>query len=179
MPDAEAAGPLEELSDDQLALRVRRLMAEMAPLESSLGQLRAQLQQLVSEQKKRERRQHLKSRMQVRTTLAQGQMPSLQQVAESSNDLLLPGQKLSDLRFFRDSGTEIGLGYATARVPTVFMTNGSSSQSVATIAEIRERYLNGWDFGTSAHPGVRIHIPNSRTEKVIAASEVFLSPKTA
>jgi hypothetical protein len=54
------------------------------------------------------------------------------------------------------------------------MTNGSSTAALKTIADIRSRYQEGWDFGTAAVPGVRIHIPNSRTEKVIRPSEVFL-----
>src|SRR5205814_565204 len=153
---------LDHATDDELARRVRDIMAEMAPLEEALGRLRAQIQQVVSEQKKRERSQHLKARMQVRTTVAQGQMPTLQQVAESSNDLVLPDTALAGLRFFRDSGTEIGLGYATAREPSVWMTNGTSTVAVKTIAEIRSRHLDGWDFGTAAHPGVRTHTRNSR-----------------
>jgi len=169
--------PPGEMSDDELASRVRQLMAEMVPLEASLGHLRAQMQQVVSEQRKRERREHLRARMQVRTTLAQGELASLQQIAESSNDLLAADTPLAGLRFYRDSGTEIGLGYATARAPSVFMTNGGSAQAVTTIAEIRSRYLDGWDFGPASHPGVRIHIPNTRTDKVVTASEVFLRPK--
>src|SRR2546426_10951411 len=165
---------LEQASDEELARRIREIRAEMAPLEEALGRLRIQIQQVASEQKKRERSQHLKARMQVRTTVTQGQMPTLQQVAESSNDLVPPETALAGLRFFRDSGTEVGLGYATGREPTVWMTNGSSTAAVKTIAEIRARYLEGWDFGTAAHQGVRIHIPNSRTEKILQAVEVFL-----
>src|SRR5690349_14131931 len=168
-------GALDQATDEELARRVREIMAEMGPLEEALGRLRAQIQQVASEQKKRERAQHLKARMQVRTTVAQGQMPTLQQVAESSNDLVPPDASLASLRFFRDSGTEIGLGYATGREPTVWMTNGSSTAAVKTVAEIRSRYLEGWDFGTAAHPGIRIHIPNSRTEKILQSSEVFVS----
>jgi hypothetical protein len=167
-------GNLDQTSDEDLAQRVREIMAEMAPLEEALGRLRVQIQQVASEQKKRERSQHLKARMQVRTTVAQGQMPTLQQVAESSNNLVPPDAALAALRFFRDSGTEVGLGYATAREPVVWMTNGSSTAGVKTVAEIRMRYLEGWDFGTAAHPGVRINIPNSRTEKILQASEVFV-----
>lgn len=166
----------QQLSDDELALAVRRLMEEMVPHETALGRLRAQLQQLVSEQKKRERQRHLKARMQVRTTLAEGQMASLQQIAESSNQLVPDDAPLAALSFFRDSGTQVGLGYATSRAPAVFMTNGSGQQAVTTIAEIRARYLDGWDFGTTSHPGVRIHIPNTRTEKLLPASEVFVRP---
>src|SRR2546428_11834228 len=164
---------LDQVSDEDLARRVREIMAEMAPLEEALGRLRVQIQQVASEQKKRERSQHLKARMLVRTTVAQGQMPALQQVAESSNDPVPTGTALTGLVVFPDSGTEVGLGYATAREPTVWMTNGSSTAAVKTVAEIRSRYLEGWDFGTAQHPGVRIHIPNSRTEKILQASEVF------
>jgi hypothetical protein len=170
---------LEQASDEDLARRIREIMAEMAPLEEALGRLRVQIQQVASEQKKRERSRHLKARLQVRTTVAQGQMPTLQQVAESSNDLVPPDAVLSTLRFFRDSGTEVGLGYAAAREPTVWMTNGGNTAAVKTIAEIRTRYLEGWDFGTAAHPGVRIHIPNSRTEKILEASEVFVRLRRA
>ncbi|HEX3630418.1 MAG TPA: hypothetical protein VHW91_08105 [Candidatus Dormibacteraeota bacterium] len=169
--------PLDQATDDELAARVREIMGEMTPLEEALGRLRTQIQQLVSEQKRRERAQHLKSRMQVRTTVAQGQMPTLEQVAESSNDLLPPNAALKELRFFRDSGTEVGLGYATAREPTIWMTNGSNTVAVKTIAEIRARFIEGWDFGTAAHAGVRIHIPNSRTEKILTAAEVFVRPR--
>ena len=168
---------LGQASDDELARRVRDIMVEMTPLEETLGRLRAQIQQVVSEQKKRERSQHVKARMQVRTTVAQGQMPTLQQVAESSNDLVPADVSLAGLRFFRDSGTEIGLGYATGREPTIWMTNGSSTAAVKTIAEIRSRFVEGWEFGTAAHPGVRIHIPKSRTEKILQPSEVFVRLK--
>src|SRR2546430_8025739 len=170
---------LDQASDEDLAQRVREIMAQMAPLEEALGRLRAQIQQVVSEQKKRERSQHLKARMQVRTTVAQGQMPTLQQVAESSNDLVPPEASLAGLRFFRDSGTEVGLGYATAREPTVWMTNGSSTAAVKTIAEIRSRYLDDSDFGTAALPGVRIHIPNSRREQILTSAQAFLRLRNA
>lgn len=165
---------LQALSDEELAQQVHNLMLEMAPLERALAKLRISMQQVASEQRRRERALHLKTRLQVRTTVAQGQMPTLQQVAESSNELVSSDQPLTAFRFYRDSGTEVGLGYATAREPTISMTNGPSTAVIKTIAEIRDRYQQGWDFGTSAHPGVRIHIPNSRTEKILQPSEVFL-----
>src|SRR5260370_31176686 len=147
---------LDRASDDDRGGQVREIMAEMAPLEEELGRLRVQIQQVASEQKKRERSRHLKARMLVRTTVAQGQMPTLQQVAESSNDLVPPEAALAGLRFFRDSGTEVGLGYAASREATAWMTNGLSTAAVKTIAEIRSRYLAGLGFGTAAHPGSRI-----------------------
>src|SRR5260370_31696608 len=55
---------LEQASDEELARRVRDIMAEMSPLAEALGRVRAQIQQRVSEQKKCERAQHLKSRTQ-------------------------------------------------------------------------------------------------------------------
>lgn len=174
------AGPiqLDQATDEELAQRIRDLMAQMTPLEDELARLRVQIQQVATEQRRRERSQHLKSRMQVRTTVAEGQMPSLQQVAESANELVPSDRPLNAFLFFRDSGTEVGLGYATAREPTVWMTNGSTTVAVKTIAELRSRYLEGWDFGTSAHPGVRIHIPGTRTEKLLQSSEVFVKTRS-
>jgi hypothetical protein len=165
---------LEGLEDAEIDRRIRDVMARMTPLEESLGKLRAEVQRLASEQRRRERSRHLTTRMQVRTTLAEGQMPTLKQVAESAEHLLDEQLSLFDLRFFRDSGTEVGLGYATARQPSLSMTNGASTVAVRTLAEIRARYAEGWDFGSAAHPGVRIHIPGTRTEKVIPASEIYL-----
>jgi hypothetical protein len=168
---------LGQLPDEELARRIRDLMAEMGPLEAALGRLRVEAQRLASEQRRRERQSHMRARMQVRTTLHKGQLPTLQQAAESADELLPGPAPLRDLRFFRDSGTEVGLGYATGREPTIWMTNGGETVAVRSIAEVRSRYLEGWDFGTSAHPGVRIHVLNSRTEKVVPASEVFLRPR--
>src|SRR5438128_6117362 len=116
----------------------------------------------------------MKGRTQWRSPVAEGQMPTLYQASETSNGLVPPHTTRAGMRFWRDSGTEIGLGYATAREPSVWMTNGTSTVAVKTIAEIRSRHLDGWDFGTAAHPGVRIHIPNSRTEKIVQPSDVFL-----
>lgn len=170
---------IERASDEELERRIRDLMAEMAPLEEALARLRAQVQQVATEQRRRERAQHVKARTQVRTIVAEGQMPTLQQIAESSNELVPSDRQLSALLFFRDSGTELGLGYATGREPTIWMTNGSTQVAVKTIAEMRARYAAGWDFGTSAHSGVRIHIPNTRTEKILKASEVFVRLREA
>lgn len=174
-----AANDLSQVSDDELARRIRELMGEMGPLEESLGRLRVQVQQLASEQRRRERQRHLATRLQVRTTVQKGQMPTLQQVAESIDELVPALTPLRALRFFRDSGTEVGLGYATGREPMLWMTNGSETVSVRTIADVRARYADGWDFGTGAHPGVRIHLPNTRTEKILQATEVYVQPSQA
>src|SRR2546421_12868182 len=82
---------LDQVSDEDLARRIREIMAEMAPLEEALGRLRIQIQQVASEQKKRERSQHLKARMQVRSTVAPGQPPTVHHAAETSNDMFPPG----------------------------------------------------------------------------------------
>ncbi len=165
---------LEQATDQELERQARELLAEMAPHEQALARLRVEIQQVATEQRRRERSRHLSARMQVRTTVAAGQLPSLQQIAASSNELVPSDQKLTAFRFFRDSGTEVGLGYATAREPTIWMTDGPTTIAVKTIEEIRARYADGWEFGTAAHAGVRIHIPNTRTEKLLTASEVFV-----
>src|SRR5437763_16084852 len=95
---AESNG-ITQLSDDDLAGRIRELMAEMGPLEESLGRLRVGVQRLAGEQRRRERQRHLRARRQGRTTLAQGQLPSIQQAAESPEELITHPGGRGDLRF--------------------------------------------------------------------------------
>ncbi len=169
VPDVD----LSQLSEADLEARVRTLMTQMAPKEQELAALRARLQTVVTEQRRRERARQRESRMQVRAVVAEGQMASLEQAV--SDETLFPGEvALTALRFFRDSGTQVGLGYATAREPSLFMTNGDRNVQVRTLGEARAYYRDGWEFGTAQHLGVRIHIPNTRTEKVLPASEVFV-----
>jgi len=169
VPDAD----LRQLSDADLEADVRRLMAQIAPKEQELVALRARLQTVLTEQRRRERARDREARMQVRAVVAEGQMASLEQ-AVIDEALFESELSLTDLRFFRDSGTQVGLGYATAREPSLFMTNGDRNQQVRTLGDARAHYRGGWEFGTAQHLGVRIHIPNTRTEKMLPASEVFV-----
>src|SRR5207245_9331534 len=100
---------LEQSSDDELAQRVRELMAEMGPLEESLARLRVQIQQVATEQRRRERSRHLKARLQVRTTVAEGHMPTLLPVAQTAHALVPMELPLTALRFFHDRCTPVGL----------------------------------------------------------------------
>jgi nucleoside 2-deoxyribosyltransferase len=164
---------LTPLSDAELEQRVRALLAEMAPREQELAALRSRLEQLATEQRRRDRARHRDARMHVRSVVAEGQMASLEQAVADAT--LFPDDlPLTRLHFFRDSGTQVGLGYATAREPTLYMTDGERHEPVRTLAEARIRYRAGWEFGTAQHAGVRIHIPNTRTEKVLPAAEVFV-----
>src|SRR2546428_13870872 len=67
---------LDQVSDEDLARRVREIMAEMAPLEEGLGGLRGQIQQVGSEQKKRGGSQHPKAAMPVAITGAPDPRPA-------------------------------------------------------------------------------------------------------
>jgi hypothetical protein len=164
---------LTQLSDAELEAKVQALLAEMAPREQELQAIRIRLQLVVTEQRRRERAQHRQARMQVRAVVAEGHMPTLEEAVR--DELLIPGDgPLDQLSFFRDSGTQVGLGYATSRQPSFFMTDGAQHVPIRSLAEARSRYREGWDFGTAQTPGVRIHIPNSRTEKVLPAGEVFV-----
>jgi hypothetical protein len=164
---------LTPLSDAELEQRVRALLAEMAPREQELAALRSRLEQMATEQRRRERARHRDARLHVRSVVAEGQMPSLEQAV--ADEALFPGDlPLTRFHFFRDSGTQIGLGYATAREPALFMTDGGRHEQVRTLTEARARYRAGWEFGTAQHVGVRIHIPNTRTEKLLPAAEVFV-----
>src|SRR5438876_10576216 len=60
---------LDQASDEELARRVREIMAEMAPLEEALGRLRAMIQLLVCELKGWERSVRRQARVAVRSNV--------------------------------------------------------------------------------------------------------------
>ncbi len=41
------------------------------------------------------------------------------------------------------------------------------------LAECALHYLAGWDLGAPGKPGVRVHFPGTRTERLVAPEEVF------
>ncbi len=168
---------LNQLPDAELEQRVQSLLAEMAPREQELAAMRAQLQTVATEQRRRERARQRQARMDVRTIVAEGEMATLEQAVQDE-ERFRGDIPLTQLLFFRDSGTRVGLGYATAREPTFFMTDGARQEPVRSLGQARARYREGWEFGTAQHLGVRIHIPNSRTEKVLPATEIFVQQAT-
>jgi len=152
----------------------RAVRSEMAPLEARLAAVRAGLGRLATERRRRDRQQHIASRQAVRTEVRTGTAPSLEQVLASPIPLLDDQQPLAELQFLLDTGGEVALGYPGARVPALQMTDGTSTRSVTTLEEARRLHREGWEVGVPARPGVRVHTPGTRLERLLEVGRCFV-----
>jgi hypothetical protein len=165
MDDAGLEALLEELSAHEL--RVRALMA---PFDQRIRELRARAAEVATERRRRERQDRIARRAEVRRGLAAGEMPKFEDVlaAGPPPDNAAP---FKEATVFLATGGEVGLGFAT-KPGFVAFTNGREQRSVSTWGEARELYAGGWEPGTTALPGIRVHLVGTRVEKVVHASEL-------
>jgi hypothetical protein len=147
------------------------------PLRAELDRLRKAGDVIRSELRRRDRLDRLRVRQESRAEMASGQVPSLEDVVSGA----VPGfdvAVLDDLRFLRESATEVRLGYASASRQSLSFTNGAATEEAFDVAGARELWSRGWEWGTPMARGVRIYPAGSRAERVVPAAEVHVeAPK--
>ncbi|HEV3232480.1 MAG TPA: hypothetical protein VG245_09535 [Candidatus Dormibacteraeota bacterium] len=161
---------LQERPSAEIAAEVADLESRAAPLRRQLEALQAQAEALRTELRRRERLETLRGRQEVRTDL--GERPSLEDVLTGAEPVLSPGLAFDALHCFRESATEVRLGYAAAARQSIDMTDGAAIRSVTEVDEARRLWREGWEPGTPAARGVRIHPVGSRAERLVPAAEV-------
>jgi len=97
----------------------------------------------------------------------------------SSTDERFVAAPLDDLRFVRESATEVRLGYASASRQSLSFTDGSKTEEASDVAAARSLWERGWELGTPLARGVRIYPVGSRAERVVAASEIHVEAREA
>jgi len=174
----DALEPLDDAALDALAdawrAAERAVRAAMAPYEERLTAVRAGLGRIATERRRRERQRHIRSRQAVRTEVRQGSAPSLEQVLSAAEPLLPDASALGDLQVLLDTGGEVALGYPGTRTPVLPMTDGSTVRSVMDLGEARRLFQEGWEVGVPARPGVRVHTPGTRLERLLEVGRCFV-----
>ena len=142
------------------------------PLREHLQSLESEADGLRAELRRRQRLEELQGRRVVREQMGEGAMPSLLDLVEAAE----PGgsTRFSDLRYLRESASEVRLGYAAASTQEVSFTDGTHTVDAADLGAARELWKRGWEFGTVAARGVRVYPVGSRAEKVVPAAEVHV-----
>ncbi|MFN2466160.1 MAG: hypothetical protein ABR598_07850 [Candidatus Dormibacteria bacterium] len=141
-------------------------------MRDQLQRLGAEAEAVRGELRRRQRLEQVEARRLVRTRLATGEMPTIEQVMSADAP---PGETRFDhLRCMRDSATEVRLGYASAAHQHVSFTDGGTTEDAEDLATARRLWREGWDFGTSAARGVRIYPVGSRAERVVPPGEVHV-----
>jgi hypothetical protein len=165
---AEDLGSLDEA---ELERRAAELRERMRPLEQDLAALRAEREVLLTEMRRRERGAHRASRADLKAGMKEGKFPTLVELVAGSE-----AGALDEYVFNLKTGGEVRLGFPGARRQSLTFTDGARTAQATDLARAAELYAAGWELGSPGRPGVRVHFPGTRQERVIPATEVYARP---
>jgi hypothetical protein len=159
---------LGSLEDAELERRVGEIRERMRPLEQGLAGLRAERDVLQTEIRRRERGAHRASRADLKVGMKEGKFPTVAELVAGSE-----AGSLDDYVFNLKTGGEVRLGFPGARAQTLSFTDGAKSAQATDLAQAAELYEAGWELGSPGRPGVRVHFPGTRQERLVPGDEVF------
>jgi hypothetical protein len=163
---------LAGLDDSELERRVAEIRDRMRPVEQQLAALRGERDVLLTERRRRERNAHRESRADVKAAMREGKLPTVAELVAGSQD-----GSLDEYTFNLKTGGEVRLGYPGARSQSLTFTDGIRGAQAGDLAEAARLYSAGWDLGSPGRPGVRVHFPGTRQERLVAADEVYARPR--
>ena len=166
------ADELAGLDDSELERRVAEVRERMRPVEQQLAALRGERDVLLTERRRRERNAHRESRADVKAAMREGKLPTVAELVAGSQD-----GSLDEYTFNLKTGGEVRLGYPGARSQSLTFTDGIRGAQAGDLAEAARLYSAGWDLGSPGRPGVRVHFPGTRQERLVAADEVYARPR--
>jgi hypothetical protein len=162
---------LSELDAAELERRVAEVRERMRPVERDLAALRAERDVLLTEIRRRERHAHRVARADVKTAMKEGRFPSIADLVGG-----VETGSLDEYVYHLKTGGEVVLGFPGARSQTVSLTDGVQVAQAKDFAEAFRLYAAGWELGSPGRPGVRVHFPGTRQERLAPADEVFARP---
>ena len=165
---------LAGLEAEELEARIADVQRRMRPVESQLAGLRGERDVLLTEKRRRERGAHREARAEVKAAMREGRLPTLAE--------LVAGAEPADLEAYvynLKTGGEVRLGFPGARRQALMFTDGVQAAQAYDLVEAARLYAAGWELGSPGRPGVRIHFPGTRQERLAPADEVFARIKPA
>lgn len=145
----------------------------MRPLENELTRLRADRDVLVTEQRRRQRTSHREKRASLKAAMREGRFPTIAELVAGDDE-----DPLDDFVYNLKTGGEVRLGFPGARKQTLTFTDGMQTAQAADLAAAGRLYTAGWDHGTPGRPGVRVHFPGTRQERLVPADDVIARHRT-
>jgi hypothetical protein len=162
------AEDLSALEEAELQRRVAEVREQMRPVEQELADLRAQRDLLLTELRRRERHAHRVSRADVKSAMKEGRYPSIAELVAA-----VDAGGFDDYLFNLKTGGEVRLGFPGARSQSLTFTDGAQAAQAKDLGEAARLYGEGWELGSPGRPGVRIHFPGTRQERLVSSDEVF------
>jgi hypothetical protein len=166
------AEDLSALDAAELERRVADVRERMRPLEQELASLRGERDLLQTELRRRDRVAHRESRAGVKQAMKEGRFPNVAELVAGADAGLL-----EDYVFHLKTGGEVRLGFPGARSQTITFTDGVQAAQAKDLVEAARLYAAGWELGSPGRPGVRVHFPGTRQERLAAPDEVFARPR--
>jgi hypothetical protein len=165
---------LSSIEGPELERRVAAIRERMRPLEQDLSELRSERDVLMTEIRRRDRSAHRTSRADLKAAMREGQFPTVAELVAGSD-----AGSLDDYVFNLKTGGEVRIGFPGARTQSLTFTDGAKTAPAHDLAQASELYGAGWELGSPGRPGVRVHFPGTRQERLVPANEVYARPATA
>lgn len=162
------ADELSSIDDAELERRVADMRERMRPVEQQLSALRGERDLLLTERRRRDRNAHRESRADLKAAMREGKFPTVAELVAGSQ-----AGSLDDYAFNLKTGGEVRLGYPGARSQSLSFTDGVQVAQAGDLAAAARLYEAGWELGGPGRPGVRVHFPGTRQERLVGADEVF------
>jgi hypothetical protein len=162
---------VEELDAAEIERRVTAIRDRMRPLESDLANLRGERDLLLTELRRRRRLDERTHRADLKAAMREGQFPTVAELVAATDS-----GSLDDYDYNLKTGGQVRLGFPGARAQSLGFTDGVRIASAADFAQAAELYAAGWELGSPGKPGVRVHFPGTRQERLVPAEEVYARP---
>ena len=162
---------MENLDAEEIERRIASLRERMRPLEEDLGKLRGERDLLLTEQRRRRRLADRTSRADLKTAMREGKFPNIAELIAGTDS-----GSLDDFAYNLKTGGQVRLGFPGARTQSLTFTDGVRAAQAADLASAAELYAAGWELGSPGRPGVRVHFPGTRQERLVPPEEVYARP---
>lgn len=155
----------------ELERRVTEFRNRMRPLEQDLAKLRGERDVVLTELRRRERAAHRTARADVKAAMREGKLPSVAELVAGTDS-----GSFDDYRYNLKTGGEVRLGFPGAAAQSLAFTDGVKIVQAADLGQAAELYAAGWELGSPGRPGVRVHFPGTRQERLVPSDEVYARP---
>ena len=162
---------MEQLDAAEIERRVAAIRERMRPLEEDLASLRGERDLLLTELRRRRRLAERTTRADLKAAMRDGKLPSIAELVAGADE-----GSLDDYVYNLKTGGEVRLGFPGARSPSLMFTDGVRTATAADLAQAATLYAAGWELGSPGRPGVRVHFPGTRQERLVVPEEVYARP---
>lgn len=166
---SEDLAPLEAA---ELERRIAEIRDRMRPVELELSRFRGERDLLLTELRRRERDLQRQTRSDLKAAMKDGRFPNVGELVAGSE-----AGSFDDYAFNLKTGGEVRLGFPGARAQSLTFTDGVQVAQAKDLTESARLYGAGWELGSPGRPGVRVHFPGTRQERLYDPGEVFARPR--